>query len=85
MSVAAPPVVAVILAALLIKYAFPHPRSDEGRDRVYDAEGHELKDCRAHWDECVAQHCLYGYDTIAWRDFDLGSTYRCKPKPEGRP
>ena len=30
--------------------------------------------------QCVAAHCLQGYETIEWRDLGGSCTYRCKPQ-----
>lgn len=48
-------------------------------DYVFDAQGNEL-DCKGRPAmQCIAAHCLHGYETIEWRDFGGGCTFRCKP------
>lgn len=49
-------------------------------DHVFDEAGQEV-DCQGKpWDQCIAAHCLGGYETIQWRDLGGSCTYRCKPK-----
>ena len=65
---------AVVAGSLLaaISHKFP--------DHVFDATGHEIACGTPYGLQCVAAHCLQGYETIEWRDLGGSCTYRCKPQ-----